>query len=96
VTNCNIQFTKLNMNQHFTRNRLLTNSFFYFSRLTRTAFKFQENLLKTMMQIENTYFELAKTSKRNCLVSTYVRELIEIKLIDVYLVFINRSSWIVA
>lgn len=32
------------------------------------AFKFQENLLRTMIQIENTYFELGKSSKRNCLI----------------------------
>ena len=30
--------------------------------------KFQENLLKTILQIENTYFDLAEESKRNCLV----------------------------
>ena len=30
--------------------------------------KFQENLLKTIIQIENTYFDLAEESKRNCLV----------------------------
>lgn len=32
------------------------------------TFQFQANLLKTMIQIENTYFELAKTCKRNCLI----------------------------
>jgi len=32
------------------------------------VFQFQENLLKTMIQIENTFFELAKSSQRNCLV----------------------------
>jgi len=30
--------------------------------------EFQENLLKTMFQIENTYFSLASTQTRNCLV----------------------------
>ena len=28
----------------------------------------QENLLKTMFQLEDTYFSLASTQKRNCLV----------------------------
>ncbi|VVC89743.1 unnamed protein product [Leptidea sinapis] len=32
------------------------------------ANKFQENLLKTMIQIENTFFELGKTCQRNCLI----------------------------
>nr|XP_040572839.1 TRPL translocation defect protein 14-like [Lepeophtheirus salmonis] len=32
------------------------------------AMKFQENLLKTMIQIENSFFDLAKESKQNCLV----------------------------
>lgn len=32
------------------------------------AVKFQENLLKTMIQIENTFFELGKSCKRNCLI----------------------------
>lgn len=32
------------------------------------AIKFQENLLKTMLQIENTFFALAEESDRNCLV----------------------------
>ncbi|KAJ8312898.1 hypothetical protein KUTeg_010271 [Tegillarca granosa] len=31
-------------------------------------YRFQENLIKTMMQIENTYFELARTCQQNCLV----------------------------
>ncbi|KAG5881998.1 hypothetical protein JTB14_028599 [Gonioctena quinquepunctata] len=29
---------------------------------------FQENLLKTMLQIEDTFFELGRTCKRNCLI----------------------------
>ena len=32
------------------------------------AYKFQENLLHTMMQIENTFFDLATTCSTNCLV----------------------------
>jgi len=32
------------------------------------AIEFQENLLRTMIQIENTYFALAEASERNCLV----------------------------
>lgn len=40
-----------------------------FSDLTADeAFKFQENLLRTMIQIENTYFELGKSSVKNCLI----------------------------
>uniref|UniRef100_A0A1A9ZHS2 NadR/Ttd14 AAA domain-containing protein n=1 Tax=Glossina pallidipes TaxID=7398 RepID=A0A1A9ZHS2_GLOPL len=40
-----------------------------FSDLTeKEAYKFQENLIRTMIQIENTYFELGKSSKRNCLI----------------------------
>ncbi|KAK7580122.1 hypothetical protein V9T40_000751 [Parthenolecanium corni] len=33
-----------------------------------TAYKFQENLLKSMIQIENTFFELGQTSSRDCLI----------------------------
>ena len=29
---------------------------------------FQENLLKTMIQIENSFFDLANSTERNCLV----------------------------
>lgn len=32
------------------------------------ATSFQENLLKTMLQIEDTFFELGKTCKRDCLI----------------------------
>ncbi|XP_063238835.1 TRPL translocation defect protein 14 isoform X2 [Bacillus rossius redtenbacheri] len=32
------------------------------------AFKFQENLLKTMLQIENTFFALGESSQRSCLI----------------------------
>ncbi|KAI5694679.1 hypothetical protein M8J75_003170 [Diaphorina citri] len=32
------------------------------------AFKFQENLLHCMIQIENTFFELGRSCKRNCLI----------------------------
>ena len=30
--------------------------------------KFQENLLKTMMQIEQSFFDLAESSRKNCLI----------------------------
>lgn len=33
-----------------------------------SAFHFQENLLRTMIQIENTYFELGKSCAKNCLI----------------------------
>jgi len=33
-----------------------------------TAYKFQENLLKTMLQIENTFFSLGESCARNCLI----------------------------
>lgn len=40
-----------------------------FSDLTEEdSLRFQENLLKTMLQIEDTFFELGKTCKRNCLI----------------------------
>uniref|UniRef100_A0A8D8L7L1 NadR/Ttd14 AAA domain-containing protein n=3 Tax=Cacopsylla melanoneura TaxID=428564 RepID=A0A8D8L7L1_9HEMI len=32
------------------------------------TFKFQENLLRCMIQIENTFFELGRSCKRNCLI----------------------------
>ncbi|XP_060530046.1 TRPL translocation defect protein 14 [Cylas formicarius] len=32
------------------------------------ACRFQENLLKTMLQIEDTFFELGRTCRRNCLI----------------------------
>ncbi|XKL67704.1 hypothetical protein PGB90_003195 [Kerria lacca] len=32
------------------------------------AYKFQENLLKSMLQIENTFFELANSNTRDCLI----------------------------
>ena len=32
------------------------------------TFAVQENLLRTMFQIEDTYFSLARTQNRNCLV----------------------------
>ncbi|XP_055601648.1 TRPL translocation defect protein 14 isoform X2 [Uranotaenia lowii] len=35
---------------------------------TDEAYKFQENLLRTMIQIENTFFELGKSCTRNCLI----------------------------
>lgn len=40
-----------------------------FTNLTQTeAYKFQENLIRTMKQIEDTYFELADSCQHNCLV----------------------------
>ncbi|KAF7988970.1 hypothetical protein HCN44_007280 [Aphidius gifuensis] len=40
-----------------------------FSDLTEAeAYKFQENLLRTMIQIENTFFQLGETCSRNCLI----------------------------
>lgn len=35
---------------------------------TEEAYKFQENLLKTMIQIENTFFELGESCQRDCLI----------------------------
>ncbi|ELT98807.1 hypothetical protein CAPTEDRAFT_170068 [Capitella teleta] len=32
------------------------------------AYRFQENLIKTMLQIENTFFDLAASCRKNCLV----------------------------
>ncbi|XP_039437313.1 TRPL translocation defect protein 14 isoform X3 [Culex pipiens pallens] len=32
------------------------------------AYKFQENLIRTMIQIENTFFELGRSCTRNCLI----------------------------
>lgn len=39
-----------------------------FFSLLSTAYHFQQNLLRTMIQIENTYFELGKSSAKNCLI----------------------------
>lgn len=40
-----------------------------FSELSKEqAYRFQENLLKTMMQIENSYFDLAQSAQKNCLI----------------------------
>ena len=33
-----------------------------------SALKFQENLLLTMLQLEQVFFDLAESSKRNCLI----------------------------
>ncbi|XP_017886198.1 TRPL translocation defect protein 14 isoform X2 [Ceratina calcarata] len=33
-----------------------------------SGFKFQENLLRTMIQIENTFFQLGESCSRNCLI----------------------------
>jgi len=48
---------------------ILLNGGISFALLTEEQrLEFQENLLKTMFQIEDTYFSLAKTQTRNCLV----------------------------
>ena len=39
-----------------------------FSLFLHTAIQFQENLLKTMIQMENTFFTLAERCNRDCLV----------------------------
>jgi hypothetical protein len=44
------------------------NKLLKFDNASASAIKFQENLLKTMVQIENTFFELAETCTRNCLI----------------------------
>lgn len=44
--------------------RILTNNHL----LSFSALQFQENLLRTMIQIENTYFELGKSCTKNCLI----------------------------
>ena len=33
-----------------------------------SAYRFPANLIKTMMQIENSYFDLAKNAEKNCLI----------------------------
>lgn len=33
-----------------------------------TAHKFQENLLRCMLQIENTFFELGESCEKDCLI----------------------------
>ncbi|KAJ8680260.1 hypothetical protein QAD02_016047 [Eretmocerus hayati] len=40
----------------------------YLLATVKPAFKFQENLLKTMLQIENTFFQLGESLNRNCLI----------------------------
>lgn len=48
---------------------ILLNGGISFGLLTESQrFEFQENLLKTMLQLEDTYFSLARTQTRNCLV----------------------------
>lgn len=39
--------------------------YFFFVNL---AYKFQENLLKSMLQIENTFFQLGEKCTRDCLI----------------------------
>ena len=41
---------------------------FFTNVLTFAGAAFQENLLKTMMQLEDTYFRLAETWPEDCLV----------------------------
>ena len=48
--------------------------------------QFQANLLKTMMQIENSFFDLAKASSRNCLV------ICDRGAMDAS-AFVSRSQW---
>lgn len=38
------------------------------ARVCVPAFKFQENLLRTMLQIENTFFQIGESCSRNCLI----------------------------
>lgn len=48
---------------------ILLNGGISFGLLTESQrFEFQTNLLKTMLQLEDTYFSLARTQTRNCLV----------------------------
>lgn len=42
--------------------------FVFMLRLFVSGYKFQENLLKTMLQIENTFFELGESCSRDCLI----------------------------
>lgn len=51
-----------------TANVLLSGGIKFHDLTSDESYNFQVNLLKTMIQIENTYFELAKTCKRNCLI----------------------------
>lgn len=44
------------------------NFFYIIFPFLKTAYNFQENLLRTMIQIENTYFELGESCKKNCLI----------------------------
>lgn len=51
-----------------TANILLSGGVKFADLSAEMAKEFQSNLLKTMLQIENTFFDLAKKSHKNCLV----------------------------
>lgn len=51
-----------------TANILLSGGVSFAELTPEGAEKFQENLLKTMLQVENTFFDLAKCTDRNCLI----------------------------
>ena len=51
-----------------TANLLLSGGINFADLTPEAAEKFQENLLKTMMQIENVFFDLATSTAKNCLV----------------------------
>ncbi|KAI5638503.1 AAA domain-containing protein [Phthorimaea operculella] len=51
-----------------TANVLLSGGVKFADLTPEEAAMFQENLLKTMIQIENTFFELGRTCQRNCLI----------------------------
>lgn len=61
-------YAKIRMSKSFLFKKMMKRISLIISILFQTAYKFQENLLRTMIQIENTYFELAKSCRRNCLV----------------------------
>ena len=44
------------------------NPIFFLTLVVFLAFRFQENLLKTIIQLENTFFDLAESCNQNCLV----------------------------
>lgn len=46
----------------------IPNCKFLFQTLCFAAYQFQANLIRTMMQIENTFFDLASKGDCNCLV----------------------------
>lgn len=65
------QFFIFFLEDFFFRNDELSNKFDAFYLLLISIYKgdrFQENLLKTMLSIENVFFDLAKTCGKDCLV----------------------------